>query len=252
MWIGAYSYKGGTGRTVSAANIAVSLAQKGNRVGIIDADIEAPGMDQIFEVKVPSINFLDLLVSPKRYTISRTTFPIIDIKNERKLDLEGELFILPAARDDLKLRKVSVDPSLAKVFHDIMKDFTQECDLDYIFVDSRSGLAHYSVMSLFEVDYVLLFFSWGKQHLEGTKYIISRVLDRIPKLSFLIASRIPTFIKENKIKDITERKLGKELFGCIYDDKDLAWEEQLLVLEKPDSPTAMIFNQISDKIEDIA
>ena len=64
MKIGAYSYKGGTGRSVGIANIATAVAKKGYKVGIIDADIEAPGMAEIFGIDVPSINLLDLLSAP--------------------------------------------------------------------------------------------------------------------------------------------------------------------------------------------
>ncbi|MEL6944255.1 MAG: AAA family ATPase, partial [Bacteroidota bacterium] len=43
-----YSYKGGTGRTMSLANIATYFAQRGNKVLIIDWDMEAPGLHQYF------------------------------------------------------------------------------------------------------------------------------------------------------------------------------------------------------------
>ncbi|MCP3861504.1 MAG: ParA family protein, partial [Phycisphaeraceae bacterium] len=39
-----YSYKGGTGRTLALANIAVFAARVGKRVVAIDMDLEAPGL----------------------------------------------------------------------------------------------------------------------------------------------------------------------------------------------------------------
>ena len=38
-----YSWKGGVGRTMALANTAVQLARKGNRVLVVDWDLEAPG-----------------------------------------------------------------------------------------------------------------------------------------------------------------------------------------------------------------
>ena len=106
MRIGAYSYKGGTGRSVSIANIATVIAKKGFNVGIIDADLEAPGMADIFDIEVPSINLLDLLSFPSaspdmplpipKYTLSQTQFPIVDVKREKNLNIEGKLFLLPS------------------------------------------------------------------------------------------------------------------------------------------------------------
>lgn len=43
-----YSYKGGTGRTMALANIAWILAANGQRVLVVDWDLEAPGLHRFF------------------------------------------------------------------------------------------------------------------------------------------------------------------------------------------------------------
>jgi len=43
-----YSYKGGTGRTMSLANVAWILAANGKRVLVVDWDLESPGLDRYF------------------------------------------------------------------------------------------------------------------------------------------------------------------------------------------------------------
>src|ERR1700735_843994 len=43
-----YSYKGGTGRTMALANVAWILACNGERVLVIDWDLEAPGLHRYF------------------------------------------------------------------------------------------------------------------------------------------------------------------------------------------------------------
>ena len=44
-----YSYKGGVGRTMALANIAVLLAQWRYKVLIADWDLEAPGLEYFFK-----------------------------------------------------------------------------------------------------------------------------------------------------------------------------------------------------------
>src|SRR5215218_6059418 len=43
-----YSYKGGTGRSMTIANVAWNLAYAGNKVLCIDWDLEAPGLHRYF------------------------------------------------------------------------------------------------------------------------------------------------------------------------------------------------------------
>ena len=46
--IGLYSYKGGTGKSLTAANLAVFLSRAGHDTVIIDADIESPSVHHKF------------------------------------------------------------------------------------------------------------------------------------------------------------------------------------------------------------
>lgn len=43
-----YSYKGGVGRSMAVANVAVRLAQRGKKVLVMDFDLEAPGLHRYF------------------------------------------------------------------------------------------------------------------------------------------------------------------------------------------------------------
>ncbi len=43
-----YSYKGGVGRSMALANVAVMLSRWGNKVLLVDFDLEAPGLEYFF------------------------------------------------------------------------------------------------------------------------------------------------------------------------------------------------------------
>lgn len=56
-----YSYKGGTGRSMALANVAWILASQGQRVLVIDWDLEAPGLHRYFH---PYMSDPEMITSP--------------------------------------------------------------------------------------------------------------------------------------------------------------------------------------------
>ena len=62
-----YSYKGGVGRSMALANVGDALARAGLKVLMIDFDLEAPGLEQFFDIDRGEVQLhaglLDLLLS---------------------------------------------------------------------------------------------------------------------------------------------------------------------------------------------
>ena len=48
--ISIHSFRGGTGKSNTTANISVLLAAEGQRVGVIDTDIQSPGIHVLFQL----------------------------------------------------------------------------------------------------------------------------------------------------------------------------------------------------------
>ena len=68
--IGVYSGKGGVGKTTVAANLAVTLAQDGASVGILDVDIDCPNVVRAMKVaEIPVVSEGNKLVPPERFGV---------------------------------------------------------------------------------------------------------------------------------------------------------------------------------------
>ncbi|MCI5557279.1 Mrp/NBP35 family ATP-binding protein, partial [bacterium] len=66
--IGVVSGKGGVGKSMTSAMLAVSMRRKGYHVGILDADITGPSIPKLFGVHGPAMGTEDGIVPVKSHT----------------------------------------------------------------------------------------------------------------------------------------------------------------------------------------
>ena len=163
-----YSYKGGTGRSMALANVAWILASNGQRVLVIDWDLEAPGLHRYFSPFLvdqdlnSSHGVIDFILE---YALEAMTPPSANLERKKNwytpytdiiryaisLDWdfpqEGSLDFIPAGRQTpLYSSRVNsfnwqdfYDRLGGKPFLQMMK--AQMClEYDYIPIDSRLEL----------------------------------------------------------------------------------------------------------------
>ncbi len=107
--IGYYSFKGGVGRTNCALNTAYHLARKGYKVGLLDFDLEAPGLSVLDALKPayghtprPDKGLVDYLDGASAFLAQETMAPppsVTQIFYQTKLAMDslGAVLLAPAA-----------------------------------------------------------------------------------------------------------------------------------------------------------
>ncbi|MEW6604870.1 MAG: P-loop NTPase, partial [Thermoproteota archaeon] len=91
--IAVHSFKGGTGKSTISANLAVSLALEGRRVGVLDLDLAGPGLHVLFEMEPDEIRY-----TLNDYLIGKCKAENIGIDLTEKLGLKrGSLVFVPAS-----------------------------------------------------------------------------------------------------------------------------------------------------------
>ncbi len=161
-----YSVKGGTGRSLSLTNTAYYLSQNGYRVGCIDFDFQAPGFISIFnipkEIYENKNSIVDILLDINNIEILTNSF--IDISKLLNLK-EGNLWLIPAKSEDKsKYQQLSKSEVINFATMNIFKSrcldfFSTVKKLDYIFIDSRSGISNESLSALSLADKNIIFFT---------------------------------------------------------------------------------------------
>jgi MinD-like ATPase involved in chromosome partitioning or flagellar assembly len=180
LTVACYSYKGGAGRSTSAANLAVELARNGNKVAIIDADLTAPGLHYIFNVeemtKLDSYKGTHHLATgwlrAKEFFTEGVFF--IDVgKLESNMEWglpEGAVvsFLASSPGQHPNVKNDAEKPAgIIDNFESIKEELSTR-GYNYLIIDSASGITPISVTCFHCCDLLLVFFRWTLQHVRGT------------------------------------------------------------------------------------
>ncbi|MBC8156710.1 ParA family protein [Armatimonadetes bacterium] len=281
-----HSYKGGTGKTTLAANLAALLAKNGNNVCIVDIDVYAPSLHAYFSDNVQNrikntINDYivggcgvdDLLVE---------ITPISQFSD--KGSLSGKImgcFSSPKREDILKIEGVKEDKNrmnMLKRFINFREELIEKNDIDYIIMDSSPGIRFWAINALALSDIVFLTLKMGDMDIGGTKMIANEILAQFKEQGntkyYLLLNRIagycipylpisethPGHSQENfttltPVADDFVKKLtldtGIDVMTSIpcYCDIQFAQKEFLTVLGFPDHPFSQQIYNLKSLIE---
>lgn len=172
-----YSYRGGVGRTMALANIAVLLARRGKRVLIIDWDLEAPGLDRYFSAfyaKPPQTGsgLLGLLESSSG---SRVLIPYKRFVRAVSIPETPSFHLLAAGDSEVDYANRLVRFQWSEFFRkshggDFLEALRNQWKRDYdlVLIDSRSGVTESGgVSTILLPDRIIFLLVPSQQNLDG-------------------------------------------------------------------------------------
>jgi len=179
-----YSYKGGVGRSMALANLAVLLAKRGKRVLAVDWDLEAPGLERYFSYfsqKPRPGGLLPLFTGAMEALQSGKTHPCWrDHVWEVVLDERSTLSLIPSGRDNhadyAKLLEnfdwTDFFQAGGGKFIEGLRDQWRE-DYDIVLIDSRTGMSDSGGICTIQLpDVLVAMFTANEQSMNGVRDII--------------------------------------------------------------------------------
>ncbi len=220
-----HSFRGGTGKSNTTANLAAQVAMAGKRVGVVDTDIQSPGIHVLFgldETKMgKTIN--DYLHGTA--TIREIGFPIGENTGgaEGRSKLAGKnLWLFPSSIRGREISQILREGVDFNKLNEGLQTTISEFDLDYLFIDTHPGLNEETLLSIATSDILIIILRPDNQDLQGTSVTIdiARSLD-VPHLLLMVNKALPKY-DFKQIKTEIEEKFRATVSGVLPLTFDMA------------------------------
>lgn len=190
-----HSFRGGTGKSNLSANLATLLALQGQRVGIIDTDIQSPGIHVLF-----GLDEEDIIYTLNDYlwgqcSIEKTAYDCtrrVEQELGGKTPIKGSIHLIPSsikAGEIAQILSQGYDVELLSTgFHEL----SQRLNLDYLLIDTHPGLNEETIVSIGLSDLLLIILRPDYQDYQGTAVTVevARELD-VPKTLLVVNKVLP-------------------------------------------------------------
>ncbi len=140
-----HSFRGGTGKSNITANTAAVIAQAGHRVGVVDTDIQSPGIHTIFQMSQGRIKqtLNDYLWG--RCRVQDATFDVTPLELQ---DSPGRIFLTPSSLDAADISRVLHEAYDVRQLKDGFRELVNIFNLDYLLIDTHPGLNEETLLSI--------------------------------------------------------------------------------------------------------
>lgn len=184
-----HSFRRGTGKSTISVNLANLLAQEGYRVGLLDANFEAPSMYIFFglaEDRIPhSLNNFLWGDCPIHDTVLDLTESVVDKKDN------GRLYFIsasPQKHDIARILRGGFDLNLlGESFQELLEAFT----LDYLIIDTKAGINEETLFIVAVANTLIVALHTDQQDYQGTAILLDVAHQLSVPRVFLVANEVP-------------------------------------------------------------
>jgi MinD-like ATPase involved in chromosome partitioning or flagellar assembly len=187
--VSVHSYRGGTGKSNTTANLATLIAAQGRRVGIVDTDIQSPGIHVIFGLDESKINrsLNDYLWG--RCAVEETAYsiPLPAVAAQR-----GAVFLIPSSAKTGEITRILREGYDVGLLSDGFQNLLSRLKLDYLFIDTHPGLNEETLLSIAISDVLVLILRPDRQDFQGTAVTVevARKLN-VPRMLLVVNKVLP-------------------------------------------------------------
>jgi MinD-like ATPase involved in chromosome partitioning or flagellar assembly len=246
--ISVHSFRGGTGKSNTTANVAALLAAGGRRVGVIDTDIQSPGIHVLFGLAGDEItaSLNDFLWHGRDIKDAA-----LDVTPQSGSSSTGRVYLIPSSVKPGEIARVLREGYDAQRLTHGLRRLVDELNLDVLMIDTHPGLNEETLLSLVISHALLIVMRPDKQDYEGTGITVKVAQGLgVPRM-LLIVNKTPAILDPEAVRTNVERAYGCDVAAVLphADEMMNLASEDLFVLRYPDHPLTDLFRRIAAKLE---
>jgi septum site-determining protein MinD len=246
--VSVHSFRGGTGKSNLTANLAVRLADRGAAIGVVDTDIQSPGIHVLFGL---AGNAVDLALNDHLHG----EVPIEDIARDVTPEgVAGRVELVPASVDATSITRILRDGYDAERLVRALGTFVEARALDVLLIDTHPGLGEETLLALVVSDTVLVVLRPDQQDYEGTG-ILAEVADglEVPHRA-LVVNKVPPSLPAEEVRRRVEDAYGAPVLAVLpHDDEVMTLgSRRVFSLDHPDHPFTLGVGAIAAELDGAA
>jgi septum site-determining protein MinD len=247
--ISIHSYRGGTGKSNSTANIATAIASRGNRVGIVDTDIQSPGIHVLFGLKEEQMGrtLNDFLWG--RCPIEAAAHDLTAVLGNQATN-QSKVFLVPSSIKINDISRILREGFDVELLFEGFQTLVKTLNLDYLFIDTHPGLNEETLLSLTLSDIVLIVLRPDQQDFQGTAVTVevARKLN-VPQLRLMVNKALSEYNFEH-LRQQVENTYNVPVVGILPESNDIIKlaSNGIFYLKNPHHPITKVIEGIADHI----
>lgn len=245
--VSVHSFRGGTGKSNTTSNLAATIAAQGNRVGIVDTDIQSPGIHALFGLTADQINrtLNDYLWG--QCPIDATAYDVSHVFQTNAASPDGALYLIPSSIKANAIARILNEGYNVQLLNDGFRKLIQALNLDYLLIDTHPGINEETLLSIAMSDVLLLILRPDNQDYQGTAVAvdIARELE-VPKMFLIVNKALTKFdfpILQQKIQSTYEVDVAG-VFPLCEEMVELA-SSDLFCLRYPEHPWSQEIRRVA-------
>lgn len=244
--ISIHSFRGGTGKSNTTANVTALLAAKGLRVGVVDTDIQSPGIHVL----------LGLTEEDMHYSLNDYLWGNCEIEETAhdvtvNLGLStGRVFLMPSSIKAGEIARVLREGYDVGLLNDGFQRAIEELELDVLMIDTHPGLNEETLLSIAISDALVIILRPDNQDYQGTSVTVevARKLDIQDMV--LVVNKMPEVFDFDQVHRRVEELYQCEVAAILpHSDEMMALASGgVFALRYPNHPMTARLRYVADRL----